>query len=157
MILVSAAKYALLQQNSKTACHTRNRAKYLNNCAEKCKRFICHGTFNKTLLMLYRVSKSPIHSVVLPERGNACKGEKKKPLIETPPMGLRYLHFNTYGNGFACSASFSTDHPSRNGWKGVHGLFHSPRTLPHERRATEGYLSNCYLLCLVFILMENFL
>lgn len=64
-------------QNSKTACHTWNKAKYLNNCAEKYKRFICHAAFNKTLLMLRIVSKSPIHSFILPERGNPCKEEKE--------------------------------------------------------------------------------
>lgn len=136
-------------QNSKTACHTWNKAKYLNNCAEKYKRFICHAAFNKTLLMLRIVSKSPIHSFILPERGNPCKERKKrKALIKIPPMGPRAQHFNTYKNGSACSASFFTDHRSRKVWKWIHGLFHSSSLLRHERKAVKGCLGNCYLPCL---------
>lgn len=40
----------LSQQNSARACYTQNRAKYLNNCAEKWNWFIYHGIFNKILL-----------------------------------------------------------------------------------------------------------
>lgn len=138
-------------QNSKTACHTWNKAKYLNNCAEKYKRFICHAAFNKTLLMLRIVSKSPIHSFILPERGNPCKeGKKRKVLIKIPPMGPRAQHFNTYKSGSACSASFFTDHPSRKVCKWIHGLFHSSSLLRHERKAVKGCLSNCYLPCLFY-------
>lgn len=46
-----------------------------------------------------------------------------------PAVGLRQQHFRTHKIGPACSASFSTDHLSRNGWRWIHSLFHSSSSL----------------------------
>lgn len=60
----------LSQQNSTRACFTRNRAKYLSNCAEKWNWFICHGIFNRILLQ-YPIAS---HCFIKP-----TKHEKKTP------------------------------------------------------------------------------